>query len=62
MIVQVKPMICPKCGATMNLHGEKLADARTREETSKLDSYLGGVLHEMHSCPGCGYNESRIAG
>ena len=62
MRVQAEPMICPKCGATMNQHGEKLADPRTREESGKLNYYWGGVLHEMHSCPMCGANASRISG
>lgn len=62
MIAKFNPMSCPKCGATMNEHAEKVADPRTREEGARLDHSLGGVLHEMHSCPACGANASRIAG
>ena len=56
-----KPMICPKCGAIMNEHAEKLLDPRSREEAARLDSALRGVVHEMHTCPACGANASRFA-
>jgi ribosomal protein S27AE len=54
-------MICPKCGAIMNEHGEKVFDPRTESDVESVDRILGGVLHEMHSCPICGANTSRIA-
>ena len=54
-------MTCPKCGATMNQHAQKLIDPRSREEAARLDSALSGVVHEMHSCPACGASASRIA-
>lgn len=55
------PMICPKCGATMNRHSEKLVyTGETRGPG--VDLVLGGVMHEMHACPRCGYVDSRRAG
>lgn len=57
----MKPMICAKCGATMNHHGDKILDPRTRDEALVLDPLLGGVVQEMHSCPGCGANATRLA-
>jgi ribosomal protein S27AE len=54
-------MICPKCGANMNEHGERVLEPRTRAEVESVDRVLGGVLHEMHSCPACGANASRLA-
>lgn len=56
-----KAMICPKCGADMNEHGERVLEPRTMREVESIDRTLGGVLHEMHSCPACGANASRIA-
>ena len=56
-----QPMVCQKCGSKMNEHGEKLMDPRNQEECAVIDRALGGVLHEMHSCPACGANASRVA-
>jgi ribosomal protein S27AE len=57
------PMICPKCGATMNQHGEKLVyTGETRGAGAGVDPVLGGVMEEMHACPRCGYVASRGAG
>jgi ribosomal protein S27AE len=56
-----RPMICPKCGATMNHHGDKLVyTGETRGPG--VDRLLGGVMEEMHACPNCGYVTSRRAG
>ena len=62
MSASKQPMICPKCGVTMNCHGEKLADPRSREEACHLDAVLGGVVLQSHSCPACGANAARLAG
>ena len=61
MNANLEPMICTKCGARMNQHGEKLVDPRSREGTPSIDQALGGVLVEMHCCPACGANASRPA-
>jgi len=54
-------MVCPKCGATMNHHAEKLVyTGETRGPG--VDPVLGGVMEEMHACPRCGYVASRRAG
>lgn len=57
----MEPMICPKCGATMNHHADKLADPRTQDEALRWDAMLAGVVQEMHACPACGANATRLA-
>jgi len=57
-----RPMICPKCGGTMNCHGEKMEDPRSLEEACHLDAVLGGVVLQSHNCSACGANASRLAG
>lgn len=57
----MKPMTCASCGATMNHHADKLVDPRTREESLAMERSLSGVVQELHSCPGCGANASRLA-
>jgi len=61
MAVQTKKMICPKCGAEMNHHADKLVDLVKPEDMRHLNPVLGGVLEEMHYCPQCGAIESRRA-
>lgn len=53
----VTPMQCPKCGAIMNHHAEKVVYSGA----GRADTELGGVLEEMHACPRCGYVASRAA-
>jgi ribosomal protein S27AE len=53
----VTSMRCPKCGTTMNQHGEKVV----YDHTGRIDADFGGVLEEMHACPRCGYVTSRPA-
>ncbi len=50
-------MICPACGAQMNLHAEKLVDASPNEPGYNLA--LDGAIDESHSCPRCGAAASR---
>jgi ribosomal protein S27AE len=52
-------MICPKCGAEMNHHADKLVDPVTPEDRKHFNYTLGGMIEEMHSCPGCGAVASR---
>ncbi len=54
-----KPMICPKCGAVMNHHADKLVDPVGAQQAAQADPALGGMLEEMHACPACGNVESR---
>jgi ribosomal protein S27AE len=56
-----RPMTCPKCGATMNRHGEKLVYTGVTGGAGE-DPLLGGVMQEMHACPHCGHVASRRAG
>ena len=55
-------MLCVPCKTEMNHHAEKLVDPRTPEEAKHVDPALGGVVQEMHTCPGCGSTKSRISG
>lgn len=50
---------CPKCGAEMNRHAEKLVYPGNAAELPLVDAALGGLLEETHACPGCGNVESR---
>jgi ribosomal protein S27AE len=54
-------MICPKCGAEMNHHADKLVYPASAQEAEKMDAVLGGVIDEAHSCPACGAVASRKA-
>ena len=47
-------IICPRCGAEMNHHAEKLNTAATLDEPEEMDPDLEGVLEEIHTCPRCG--------
>jgi ribosomal protein S27AE len=49
---------CPKCGAQMNRHAEKLVYGDSPGEPGR-DPQLGGWLEETHACPRCGNVESR---
>jgi predicted RNA-binding Zn-ribbon protein involved in translation (DUF1610 family) len=50
---------CPKCGAEMNRHAEKLVYSDSAAEAGRIDSALGGLIEETHACPRCGDVESR---
>lgn len=52
-------MRCPKCGAEMNRHAEKLVYPETAAEARRADPALGGLIEEMHACPNCGNVEAR---
>ena len=52
-------MRCPKCGAEMNRHAEKLVFAGGPGEASGADEALGGVIEETYGCPACGHVEAR---
>jgi predicted RNA-binding Zn-ribbon protein involved in translation (DUF1610 family) len=62
MARQKSTMICPKCGNEMNHHADKLIDPVKPEDLRQVNSALGGVIEEMHYCPGCGDAASRRAG
>ena len=50
-------MICPKCGAEMNHHADKIDYA---SEDEPVDTVFGGALKEIHTCPRCGHIETRV--
>ena len=52
-------MICPKCGAEMNHHAMKID--YSVEDPALIDSALGGVVEEVHTCPNCGHISLRQA-
>jgi ribosomal protein S27AE len=54
-------MICPTCGIEMNHHAEKLVLPTNPVEASAVDPVLGGMIEELHTCPGCGSGASRRA-
>lgn len=54
-------MKCPDCGTEMNHHADKLVDPSTREEAAGADPALGGLVHEVFTCPKCGRTEARRA-
>jgi ribosomal protein S27AE len=62
MAKQTNKMICPKCGDEMNHHADKLIDPVSSQDAKHVDTVLGGVIEETHSCPACGAVASRIAG
>jgi ribosomal protein S27AE len=53
---KIEKMICPKCGAEMNHHADKviLGDAAAGDR-----SEFGGVVEELHRCPACGTGATR---
>ena len=62
MAMQTRKMICPKCGAEMNHHADKLVYPGSPEEAKKMNDALGGVIEETHGCPQCGAVASRRSG
>jgi rRNA maturation endonuclease Nob1 len=54
-------MVCPDCGAEMNLHAEKVDYTEGGESGEGFDPDLGGRLEEFHTCPECGHTLSRRA-
>lgn len=54
-------MTCPRCGAEMNHHADKVVVPVTAQEYAHADEALGGVVKQAHHCPACGHDEFRIA-
>jgi predicted RNA-binding Zn-ribbon protein involved in translation (DUF1610 family) len=53
-------MRCPKCGAQMNRHAEKLVYLDKPVEPRRGELSLGGLLAEAFACPSCGNVEMRV--
>ena len=54
-------MQCPRCGAAMNHHADKVVTPVTDQEFAQADEVFGGVVKQAHLCPSCGHDEFRIA-
>jgi rRNA maturation endonuclease Nob1 len=54
-------MICPRCGAEMNRHAEKVDYSSGLADPEAADTDFGGLLEEFHTCPECGLTLSRRA-
>jgi ribosomal protein S27AE len=52
-------MTCPDCGVELNQHAAKLVEPRNAREAAQMDSALGALILEGHSCPKCGTGASR---
>lgn len=55
-------LTCPKCGAAMNHHADKLVAPVDRHAGGDVDPVFGGVIQETHTCPACATVEFRPAG
>ena len=62
MAVAASPMVCPTCGIEMNHHADKLVHPTGAADEAYMDPVLGGIVEELHTCPGCGTGASRRAG
>ena len=54
-------MICAECGIEMNYHADKIDYMAALTDPDTVDPDLGGVLEEVHTCPGCGNVGTRKA-
>jgi predicted RNA-binding Zn-ribbon protein involved in translation (DUF1610 family) len=54
-------MRCPKCGADMNHHANKIDYSVGHDDPRSIDPVFNGVLQEVHQCPSCGNVELRRA-
>ena len=56
---KTEKMICPRCGAEMNHHSDKIVYFSDLEEAVSSDSTVRGHIEEFHACPNCGAGASR---
>ena len=52
-------MICPRCGAQMNHHADKVDVSSVRDGLTATDRTLDGILQNVYACPNCGNVEMR---
>ena len=57
----IHAMMCPQCGIEMNCHAEKIDYLTALTEPNAIDPALGGIVEEVHTCPGCGDMGTRRA-
>jgi predicted RNA-binding Zn-ribbon protein involved in translation (DUF1610 family) len=60
-MAKTNAMMCPQCGIEMNYHAEKIDYITALTEPNAVDPDLGGIVEEVHTCPGCGNMETRRA-
>ena len=53
-------MKCSDCGSEMNHHADKIDYSGGVAGPDAADAELGGVVAEVHTCPGCGKTALRI--
>ena len=54
-------MECPRCGAQMNHHADKVVTPVTDQEHAHADETFDGVVKQAYLCPSCGHDEFRVA-
>ena len=55
----VPKMKCPKCGADMNVHAEKIVYGLSADSAESASDGFNARLQEFHACPQCGAAASR---
>jgi len=60
-MTETNAMMCPQCGIEMNYHAEKIDYMAALDDLAAIDPDFGGVVDEIHACPGCGNMETRRA-
>lgn len=58
-MTETNKMLCPDCGVEMNHHATKIDYMAAFDDEAAVDSDLGGVLEEAHTCPLCGQTQLR---
>lgn len=58
---QTSPLMCPQCSIEMNYHAEKIDYLAALTDSDAIDPDFGGILEEVHTCPGCGQVGTRRA-
>jgi len=52
-------MKCPKCGADMNFHAQKIVHGLSSDSAELEADFSNTTLLEFHACPNCGAAASR---
>ena len=60
-MTKTNAMMCPQCGIEMNYHAEKIDYTAALTDPDTIDPDFGGVVEEIHTCPGCGNVGTRRA-
>lgn len=58
MVASTK-MKCPKCGADMNFHAQKIVHGLSSDSAESEADSPNTTLLEFHACPNCGAAASR---